>query len=215
MSSTPVMDRWNELPLRVRDDILDKHRDINTHYRWWDCVYEDFKEDMAEIGIEVDRMHFSGFWNQGDGACFEGYVNDWGLFMQSLGYTSPLLIEHFRNYARFSVEHRGYYSHENCTVFTADWPSLDSHDEDDLVTLFGYDEELRNAALIAVLSVPENRHDAMEAQFTESFKDHMRSLYRRLKDEYEHQTSDEAVLETLYANDMLDELIDDVLAVEE
>jgi hypothetical protein len=38
----------------------------------------------------------------------------------------------------------------------------------------------------------------------------MRKLYRSLEAEYDSQTSDEAVLEALHANDMLTEIIDEL-----
>ena len=207
---------WHKLPESVKSKILDDNRYWNVgDFDWWDSVYELFTEDMKAIGIEVDKMYFSGFWSQGDGACFEGRVCDWGLFLTSLGYTNPLFIEHFRQYAEFAVRHRGHYYHENCTSFTAEFNLPEEFDEEDFLQVYGYGEELRDAALIAALSLPENSGDALKAQFTEAFKDHMRDLYRRLEAEYEYLTSDEVVLESLEANDMLDELIEDALEHEE
>ncbi len=199
---------WHKLPESVKQDILDKHRDLNIDHGWWDSVYELFTEDMKAIGIRVDKMYFSGFWSQGDGACFEGCVRDWGLFLKSLGYDDPLFIKHFSQHAEFAVRHRGHYCHENCTSFSAEFRLPEEYlDEEDFLQVYGYGEELRDAALIAALSLPENSGDALEAQFTEAFKDHMRDLYHRLEEEYEYLTSDEVVLESLEANDMLDELI--------
>ena len=48
--------------------------------------------------------------------------------------------------------------------------------------------------------------DTLVEQFTEAFKDHMRELYKNLEAEHDYQTSDEAVWESLEANDMTDEL---------
>ncbi|WP_072386851.1 antitoxin of toxin-antitoxin stability system [Hyphomicrobium sp. CS1BSMeth3] len=54
---------------------------------WFECVYEDFESVCKILGVRLDtravRLYgggtrgkpciwFSGFWNQGDGACFEG-----------------------------------------------------------------------------------------------------------------------------------------------
>jgi arginyl-tRNA synthetase len=38
----------------------------------------------------------------------------------------------------------------------------------------------------------------------------MRDLYSRLEVEYDALTSDESILESLHANDMLDEIIDEL-----
>jgi hypothetical protein len=50
--------------------------------------------------------------------------------------------------------------------------------------------------------------DDFEKQSVELFKNHMRTLYRTLEKEYDHLTSDEAVVETIIAND-LQEVEDD------
>ncbi len=200
--------RWHSLPESVKARILDEHRYWNVgDFEWWDSVYELFTEDMKAIGIEVDKMYFSGFWSQGDGACFEGRVCDWGLFLKSLGYNDDLLIEHFKEVASFSVKHSGHYYHENCTSFSMEWilPTDPYTGEEHFLESYGCGEELRDAVLIARLSQYDS--NKLEAEFTEAFKDHMRDLYRRLEEEYEYLTSDEVVLESLEANDMLDDLI--------
>lgn len=188
--------------------ILDRHRDINVEYDWWDCVYSDFTEDMEAVGIYVDHMYFSGFWSQGDGACFEGRVDDWRLFLKSLGYTDKLMVQHFADHASFSVSHSDRYYHENCTRFDAEFYLPDQYVTDEhFLERHGFGEELRDAALVAVLSEYNGRE--LKDEFAEAFKAHMRDLYRRLENEYEYLTSDEAVLETLHAVGMLDQIIDD------
>ena len=98
----------------TKDELIDKHRHWNVeHIDWWDCTYSDFKERMTAIGIEVDRMYFSGFWSQGDGACFEGSVSDWRLFLPTVGITNDVLVEFICNHWSFSVSHSGHYYHEN------------------------------------------------------------------------------------------------------
>lgn len=201
-----ALKRFEALSEGDKQIILDRHRDINVEHDWWDCVYEAFTEDMKAIGIGVDTMYFSGFWSQGDGACFEGRVDDWRLFLTSLGYTDELMVQHFADNASFSVSHSGHYYHENCTRFDAEFYLPDQYvDEEHFLEYYGFGEELRDAALVAVLSKFDGRK--LEDEFTEAFKGHMRDLYRRLENQYEYLTSDEAVLETLHANDMLDQII--------
>ena len=66
---------WGALSTRRKDQLLEANRDVNVQFDWWTSTYESFVEDCRAIGIEVDpeRIHFSGFWSQGDGACFEGH----------------------------------------------------------------------------------------------------------------------------------------------
>lgn len=200
--------RWHSLPESVKARILDEHRYWNVdHHDWWSCVYDDFKEDMANVGISVDEMYFSGFSSQGDGACFEGRVNSWPLFLKSLGYNDDVLIEHFKEVGDLVVKHSGRYYHENCTSFSMEWelPTDPYTDEERFLESYGCGEELRDAVLIARLSQYDSNE--LKAEFTEAFKDHMRDLYHRLEEEYDHLTSDEAVLESLYVNGQLDDLI--------
>lgn len=208
-----AIDQFKALDKSTQDQILDKYRDINVDFGgWWDATYEMFKEDMASIGIEVDCMYFSGFWSQGDGACFEGSISHWDKFLASLEYTDPVLIQHFSNHASFSVKHRGHYYHENCTLFSYDLPLPGLQEEEGFIFTYGCGEELRDAVLLNVLSAYD--HDELVEEFKEAFKDHMRDLYKRLEQEYDYLTSDEAVLDALCANDMLEEIIEELKAEE-
>ena len=170
---------------------------------------------MEAIGIEVDKMYFSGFWSQGDGACFEGYVRDWRLFLPSLGYNCPALINHASNHFRFSVEHSGHYYHEHCTSFGSELP-LPRHDEDQdfIDDYLEYEADSVQAAVVMAL-LNQYLAEHFEDEFTEAFKDHMRELYNQLEAEYEHLTSDEAILDSLEANEQLEDAINDAITEEE
>jgi arginyl-tRNA synthetase len=71
-----------------------------------------------------------------------------------------------------------------------------------------YKTDIQNAAFVAILKGYD--FSSLETEFTEEFKRHMRDLYNRLEVEYDALTSDESVLESLHANDMLDEIIDEL-----
>lgn len=209
---TPI-ERFEALTKRQQDEILDKHRHYNTeHIEWWDAVYDDFKADMQATGIDVDKMYFSGFYSQGDGACFEGRVDDWPKFLESVGYACPALITLAEQAWSFRVEHRGHYHHENCTSFTSDMVSPDDYTDDVLGDFVDenspYKTDIQNAAFVAILKGYD--YDKLHDEFEEEFKSHMRDLYNRLEVEYDSLTSDESVLEALHANDMLDEIIDEL-----
>jgi hypothetical protein len=207
------MERFNALTKRQQDEILDKHRHHNTEeLEWWGAVYDDFKADMDKVGIYVHRMYFSGFSSQGDGACFEGNVDDWPKFLESLGHTSPALITLANTGWKFAAEHKGHYYHENCARFDACLNTLDCHDaydEEDFANVFSpYKSEIQTAAWMALIA--DYKRLDIEEELEGAFKSHMRDLYNRLKVEYDALTSDESVLEALHANDMLDEIIDEL-----
>lgn len=208
-----VRERFDALTKRQQDEILDKHREWNVYEGWHDCVYDDFKGEMSAIGIDVDDIYFSGFSSQGDGACFEGRIDDWGKFLESIGYTCPALIGLAGNSWSFYVQHRGRYYHENCTSFSADMVSPDDYSEsemDEFVYAHSpYNTDIQNAAFVAILKGYD--FAKLEDEFIEEFKRHMRALYNQLEAEYDHLTTDEAILDSLECNDQLEDAINSII----
>ncbi len=80
--------QFPELSEAAKEKARSWYREIGPHYDWWDAVYEDFERVCEILGIRLKTtpvrlmgggtrakpcIWFSGFWSQGDGACFEGY----------------------------------------------------------------------------------------------------------------------------------------------
>jgi hypothetical protein len=189
----------------MNQKLIEKYWDTNLHEDWHECTIEDFKERMTGIGIEVGAVLFSGFSSQGDGACFEGRVVDWNLFLGEHGYPNDVLAAH-ANYAwRFSVKHRGHYNHENCTEFTFDLPHPDNKwaNDTDFIRDHYPGKDKKGFAALAWLAVIRSTIDSgVEDEFTEVFKSYMRQLYRDLEREYYYLTSTEAVWEAIVANEL-------------
>jgi hypothetical protein len=208
-------ERFDTLDEDAKARIFDAHRDINVDHYWWSFVYEGFTEDMAKVGISVDDMFFSGFWSQGDGACFEGRVKDWALFLPSVGYTSAALINHACEYFHFFVNHSsGRYYHEHSTAFDADLRLPETQEDEEFIARYSPHERdsLREAVWMVAINAFDE--DTLCDEFVEVFKDHMRSLYKRLEAEYEYLTSDEAVLDSLDNNDRLEDAINETIEEE-
>lgn len=192
----------------TKDELIEKYRDINVdHFDWWDSTYDLFKEDMEAIGITVDKMHFSGFWSQGDGACFEGGVTDWGLFLTELGYPEDehIALHHLaRNNWSFGVTHRGHHYHENCTAFEYEIPNPDDwyNKEDFILHYCPHADEFKQQAWYAALGNYTYNYESLVEYAEAEFKYRMRELYRRLQDDYEYLVSDEAVWDTIEANEL-------------
>jgi hypothetical protein len=184
----------------TKQKLIDKYRDININNDWWEPVYDFFTEDMANLGIRVDEMYFRGFWSQGDGACFEGSVSDWPVFLAKHGTDNPVLADHAKKHFSFGCTHRHFYYHENSVSYDCDLPIPDS--SSDIHFAEDYSpypvDDLRTSAWLSVL----NQYDStkLEDEFQDIFRSHMQDLYSRLEDEYEHLTSDEAVWEAVVAN---------------
>jgi hypothetical protein len=204
-------ERFDALDERDKETILDKYRHWNTEHEWYDSTYDMFKEDMAAKGIHVTNMYFSGFRCQGDGACFEGRVCNWPVFLKDLGYDSQVLIDFAKDTWDFSVKHSGRYYHENCTSFDSDMPNPDGEDDDYFIEKFCKCTDPEDLRAIAELTILRSfDYESMTDEFVEMFKGNMRSLYRALEAEYDYLTSDEAVLDSLEANDQLEDAINTV-----
>lgn len=67
---------FDELSDSAKQKALDADRDRDVDHNWWDWTYEDFISQVALKGyaVQAKDIHFTGFWSQGDGACFAGSV---------------------------------------------------------------------------------------------------------------------------------------------
>lgn len=173
---------------------LDDNRYINVeHDEWYGHIYEAFTERMEAIGIRVDKLYFDISYSQGDGACFEGKVEDWGKYLEKLGHPDSILVlEAERNWSAHWTR-RGSYCHHRSLSFDNDiYRGENPYDEED--------DHLRAAVWEACM----NKFDLLELskEIEENIQDHCRDLYKELLDEYEYQTSDEAVADFLELNEI-------------
>ena len=194
---------------KYSQDFIDKHRDINVDYEWWDAVCEDFYEICKILGIELDAREpcFSGFWSQGDGASWAGIYR-----AQGLGYTGLAPLHTYdqapakmREHAPLDEElHRiadelcllgriygpvcakirrlygGNYVHSS-TMQIDNWEFYDDEKNEDM---------------------PDEIAEHVEGTLLELFRALADWLYKSLEREHDYLTSDEAVIETLEANEI-------------
>lgn len=166
----------------------------------WDHVFDDAVR-MAEIlGIDIDTkpvklmgggtgykrlIYFSGFWSQGDGACFEGYYRYKKGAAKAIREEAPedkelhriadalQAVQRWYFYKlRATMSHHGRYSHSGCMSVDVDY----------------YDDRYRDIS------------DA-EDEVTQLMRDFADWIYAQLEKEYEYQTSDEQVAESIIANE--------------
>jgi hypothetical protein len=192
--------RIDELSDAAKEIARAWYRENGFDYEWYDSVYEDFETICTILGIQLKSrsvplvgggkrsdpcIWFSGFWNQGDGACFEAYYSYARGSVCRIRMHAPLdtrlqLIADTlrdvqrRNFYQIQAEtvHRGRYSHEYCMSVSVE---RDSPTHRDMAS--DGDEIVRKA-----------------------FRDLARWLYRQLEQEYDHISSDEAVDDIIIAN---------------
>ena len=103
------------------------YREGAFDYEWWEFVYEDAKQCAEIIGIDIDKIYFSGFWSQGDGACFEGSYKYKKGALKAIKEHAPkdttlhgialaLQKEQKKHFYQLSAhtKQRGHYQHSGC-----------------------------------------------------------------------------------------------------
>lgn len=188
-----------------RTALLEKYRYINVDYAtWWHCVESDFIEDMKQVGIQVDNVYFSGFWSQGDGACFVGCLDN------ALTYLNHHHVDQFPMLRKLiemggsvwaTSKHRGRYYHSSSVSIDAEceafWQCTNPK------------SELQEAVIQRWDGMVDKEIVDFEAALAEQWRTYMDDLYRRLEEEYDYLTSDDAVWDTLEANDLIEETDDE------
>jgi hypothetical protein len=178
-----------------RNELIDKHWDINVNFEWWDYTYSEYKIEMQTKGITIDEMNFTGFYSQGDGASFTGKV-DMIQFLKVHG-----LEEHFMGATFFAGQgelwaeiSRGSsrYSHENSVIVNLVVDSYNNYE----------DGSTRYEVYETMQEVMEHETKDLEKEVEDICKGYMRDLYAKLRDEYESLTSKEAIWDTIVANDL-------------
>lgn len=161
---------------------------------WYECVIQDMIDDLAPFGLDVayKDVSFSGFWSQGDGACFSVSVgtNDvikylketkqskkyWQLYINLLRDNVDLCFDVKGN------DRWGYSMSLGNFDFT---PYGKAFDNDSIYN--------------KIYTAAEN----LAADVLEFCQDKASDLYRDLETEYEYLTSDEQIKESAEANEWL------------
>lgn len=187
-----------------RASLIEKYRYINVDYDWWDSVYDMFREDMKAVGIDVQRMYFSGFYSQGDGASFEGSLDNAQTYLDRHHKDQfPMIRKLLEAGGGLYVkcEHSGRYYHEYCTSFWVD--------ADTLTGILDQPTEFHERVAEQWQEMLEDELSDFEKAVIDQWREYMADLYSNLEEEYDHLTSDEAVWDAIEANELDQDLEDD------
>lgn len=193
-------------------EFLDQHRNINVDHEWWDSTYDDFKIICNILGVvpDKDEPSFSGFWSQGDGASWTGRYRAFALQPKTYATvpTYDLAPAKIREHAPQDEElHRiadelcmlariYYPAYARVTRCSHNYAHENTMNVDHTEPYDEFDGSERFAGEVT---------DALEAALLELFRDLARWLYKSLEAEYDHLTGDEAVAETLEANEIVED----------
>ncbi|OUC53023.1 MULTISPECIES: antitoxin of toxin-antitoxin stability system [Sphingomonadaceae] len=191
--------RLDELPESAKANARNWYRETCLDHDWHDVTFDDFEEvcDILGVVLRTDivrlfgggtrskpRIYFSGFWNQGDGACYDGTYSYAKGAHRRIRDHAPIDLElhriadalraaQRRNFYQLSadIRPRGRYYHEHSMVITVEREG----------------------------TAQDMTADAEEA-IMQALRDLACWLYRRLGAEYDYLSSDEAVDQDIGAN---------------
>jgi hypothetical protein len=163
---------YDELPKKIRQDLLRKEAETLAEIWQSDCVEDQFREKVEALGFSDVKVWYSGFGSQGDGACFDADVDIKKVFGH-LGIP---------------------------TDFEADWSNFAScHIE---TINHRYNHERTRKIVFEILSEsaanPELEED-IEGQIEELRRELCQQLYKDLEADYYSCISDEECLKFLRA----------------
>lgn len=174
--------KFEELNEDQKSKIINDNRDTNIDYDWHEFCIDDCKEIGNILGFKMENIFFSGFYSQGDGACFtgnlsynKGFLNmikeDYSYDYELIKIASDLHDLYRKSFYTMngSITHTGRYSHERSM-------SLDYY--------------------------TDIKGQVDESEWLDIIADFASWIYKRLESEYEYKTSDEQVAESLIANEV-------------
>ena len=190
----------DELSDHAKDAARSWYREAGLHDEWYDFVYEDFETICRILGVtlattpvrlygggtrEKPQIYWTGFSSQGDGASFEGRYSHAKGAARGIRAHAPkdtelhriadeLQAVQRRNFFQLNatIRQQGRHCHEYCMAIEVERDN-------------------------PTWQPPTN---GAEDTAIEALRDLARWLYRQLRCEYEHQTSDAVVDESIAVN---------------
>jgi hypothetical protein len=170
---------------KYSEKFLNEHRDINVDWPdWHDYTLEMWTEKLETLGFIDVEIQYSGFWSKGDGASFTARAIDLETWLKSqkLGNRRRKCLNMSKAGDMWAEVYRrdNYCSHPYTVAASVD-----------------ANTDLFSSYNVAIESIKE-----MESDLNDHIRQLCSELYRDLENEYNYLTSDEAVAEALWANDI-------------
>lgn len=182
--------KFDELSGSAKEKAREWYRDGALDYAWWDSCYEDFERVGEILGITFDRkkphspaIWFQGFYTQGSGSAFDGSYSYAKQAPKKIWeYAGQDTELHRIADALQALQKRHFYRLTASIEGIGDnYISVDVARSDD--TDF------------SCATIPE------EQDLVDLLKDFNHWMFKQLQAEYEYLTSDEAVDESIRANE--------------
>jgi len=195
--------KFDELDLHAKERAREHYRSMACSDEWWEDTYEDAIQIANILGIKIRQrtvkfcyggtktepaIYFSGFFSQGDGACFEGsysYKKDCAKEIKEYAPQDAELlriaialqcVQYCAAYGlSATIKHRGHYNHSGCMEVDVS-----------MVEVTGNDGVVLEAA---------------EKEVTKCLRDFADWIYKRLEAEHDYLNADEQIEESIKTSD--------------
>lgn len=168
--------KFDELSEQAKQVAIEDNRNINTDYDWFEPMFEGFREKLDAVGFYDSEIFFSGFWSQGDGACFDAKIN-------ALQFAETTNEKRVANLIDAGIL-------EGFTIEKTSFANHYSHEKTRYVDVWREDRKNIDDVLVSLC-------EKIEAKRLEL----SREIYIDLNKAYEELQSDEFISETLIANE--------------
>lgn len=206
---------YSELSASAKEKARNNFIEHWIHEDWQEHVYEDMIERGKELGFLIDRIAYSGFWSQGDGASWEGVVvvsdflatrggnsigydcwrwlREQGVISDHINITNP-----HNHYCHSGVMRRGdMFDFDNTT---------DYGDDDDVITI---DCVIKGMPIRAVFDLIASDTecdikcaDDLGDWALEEAKQYADEIYKNLESAYDWECSEANIEDVYNANDI-------------
>lgn len=178
---TKTYAKFDELNKDQQAKVLDKLRDINADYEWYDSDTEDFHTILELLGFDNIQSEFTGFWSQGDGASFKA------------DFIIPKNQKELKERMNKLLEYAPLYFKGNSDIKKL------------YLTLNFQDERKDEMEEIEIYKVGRYSHECTMYCDNEQLQEFARLMvgkyYNNLENQYNYLVSDEAVAETILCNE--------------
>lgn len=176
-----ILYKFDELSTESKEKAITSFQKDDSYldYNWHKYIINDFTTIFELIGYYDITCYFSGFWSQGDGACFSARFSRNKRCLDKVKKYCPKeqkildIVEQIQSeiplHEEYEIKHSGRYYHEYCT----------------------------NVYYL----VDNNKAEQLDERFLELSRQLMKILYKKLNDEYDYLNSSEAIIECIKAND--------------
>jgi len=175
-----------------------KWQEYAADYDWADWIKENFEADMRCEGIKVDTFTWNIGYSQSDGAAFDGHVVIYEWLEANPQYIERYLALYLAckqdgSYMTLRTNNRGFYMHTNIVDHlyeTAPEGVFSMLDEDAWTELV----------------IDQWDRAGLEDEMKSTCERFMQDMYDKLRDEYEHVTSEESFIDSCECNEITFEI---------